>query len=218
MDVRKQATRFRKKYKLKAINSATLCDVLSRQGYTVIEFNGTAETEDVRNLIDALEIHDQISHSRCFTYKSDKYRIIFVHEDLNEEERTIALIHEEGHIWHGHMHTGNILGEDIVQEYEANEFAHYLLKDKTGSRKRTKLIIACMAAIVLLGSAFGVLMKQSHDEAVYADNLYRTETGEKYHLRDCMYIKDKTNVYLLTLKEFESGEYEPCGACLPEGD
>ena len=75
-----------------------------------------------------------------------------------------------------------------------------------------------MAAIVLLGSAFGVLMKQSHDEAVYADNLYRTETGEKYHLRDCMYIKDKTNVYLLTLKEFESGEYEPCGACLPEGD
>lgn len=218
MNGRKQTAEFRRKYKLKTINSAILCDALSEQGYTVVEFNGAVETENAQNLIDALEIRDQISHSRCFTYQSDKYRLVWIHEDLNEEERTIALAHEEGHILNGHLHTGSILGEDIVQEYEANEFAHYLLNDKSGSRKRIKLIIICTIAVVVLGSGLGLFMRQSHDAAVYTDNLYRTETGGKYHLRDCMYIKDKTDVYQLTLEEFESGEYEPCGACLPEGD
>ncbi len=58
--------------------------------------------------------------------------------------------------------------------------------------------------------------KLRHDKAVYTDNLYRTASGTKYHLRDCMYIKDKTDVYRLTREEFESGYYEPCGACVPD--
>ena len=30
------------------------------------------------------------------------------------------------------------------------------------------------------------------------------------------YIKDKKDVYRLTKEEFESGNYEPCQACLPD--
>lgn len=44
--------------------------------------------------------------------------------------------------------------------------------------------------------------------AIYTDNLFRTETGAKYHVKDHMYIK--TDEYRLTKEEFDSGEFEPC--------
>ena len=216
MTAGKQARAFKKKYQLKAINSAVLCETLEKQGYTVVEFNAIENPTDVAALIEALNLQEQIIVSKCFTYQNDKYRIVFLHEDLNDEERTIVLAHEEGHIWNDHMSADSILGKDIIQEYGANEFAHYLLKDKTGKNKRTKLIAAICALVILAGAGTGIAIKQNYDKAVYTENLYRTETGGKYHVRDCMYIKDKTDVYRLTQEEFDSGEYEPCEACMPD--
>lgn len=218
MNAKKTVLEFKRKYNLKIIHSAILWDVLTTQGYTLIEYNSIDNKEDVSSLVDALQLQDQITCSKCFTYQNNKYRIIFVHEDLNEEERAIVLAHEAGHIWNGHMCTNNILGVDIVQEYEANEFAHYLLMDKTGKSKKRKVIVLVCALILTLCAGTGLCLKQNYDKAVFTDNLYRTETGDKYHVRDCMYIKDKTNVYRLTREEFDSGEYEPCGACKPNGN
>lgn len=213
MNQKRKATEFKRKYSLKTINSADLWEVLTAQGYTLVEFNNIENKENVTSLIGALQLEDQIARSKCFTYQNDKYRIVFIHEDLNDEERTIVLAHEEGHIWNGHLSANNVLGTDVIQEYEANEFAHHLLKDKTGKKKRTKVTMVILTLILLLTVGTGMFLKQNHDKEVYTDDLYRTETGGKYHVRDCMYIKDKTNVYRLTQEEFDSGEYEPCGAC-----
>ena len=62
----------------------------------------------------------------------------------------------------------------------------------------------------------GFYFKQKSDEAIYTEDLYRTESGTKYHIKDCIYIKDRKDVFRLTKKEFESGEYEPCEACMPD--
>lgn len=215
MNQKRKAAEFKRKYSLKTINSANLWEALTAQGYTLVEFNSIENKENVASLIGALQLEDQIARSKCFTYQNDKYRIVFIHEDLNDEERTVVLAHEEGHIWNGHMSSNNVLGTDVVQEYEANEFSHYLLKDKTGKKKRIKVTGVILTLILLLAVGTGMFLKQNHDKAVYTDDLYRTETGGKYHVRDCMYIKDKTNVYRLTQEEFDSGEYEPCGACKP---
>ena len=43
----------------------------------------------------------------------------------------------------------------------------------------------------------------------------RRMQGNKYHEKDCIFVKDKTNVHRMTEEEFESGEYEPCRICLP---
>ena len=215
MNEKRKAAEFKRKYKLKTINSAVLWETLAIQGYTLVEFNSIENKENVASLIEALQLKDQIAHSKCFAYRNDKYRIIFIHEELNDEERTIVLAHEEGHIWNGHLSSNNVLGTDVVQEHEANEFALYLLRDKTGKKKRTKITAVICTIIMLLAVGTGIILQQKHNKAVYTDNLYRTETGGKYHIRDCMYIKDKTNVYRLTQAEFDSGEYEPCGACKP---
>ena len=216
MNYKKQATEFKRKYKLKTITSKSLCGALNEQGYTVIEFNGIADSEDVTALRDALGIGKWMSQSRCFTYRDDKFRLVFIHEDLTEEERILALAHEEGHIWNDHLVRDSILGNDVVQEHQANEFAHYLIKDRNGKRRRTYIALILCAALIVAGVSIGIFIKNKHDEAVYIEDLYRTETGSKYHLRNCMYLKDKTDVYRLTKEEFYSGEYEPCEACKPD--
>lgn len=215
MNELKQVRVFKKKYKIKRVNSSALLDTLKKQGFTLVFFNGVDDTEDVSSLVALLDLGEQIHCSKCFTYQDDKQRIVFINEGLSEEERTIVLAHEEGHIFSGHMTKNNVFGEDVLQEHQANQFAHYLLKDKDGNIRKRKLIIGICIVLIILISGTTFFLKRQHDDAVYTENLYRTETGSKYHVRDCMYIKDKTDVYKLTKEEFDSGEYEPCGACKP---
>lgn len=215
MTNKKNVAEFRRKYRLKVVSSASLREILVTQGYTVVEFNGIDEKEEVASLIDALHLQDYISHSRGFAYQNDKYRIIFIHEDLNEEERCIVLAHEEGHIWNGHMVQNSVFGTDVVQEYEANEFAHHLLHDRNGNKKRIKILSILCGLIIAVAISTGVVLKEKQNAMIYTENLYRTDTGEKYHLKNCMYIRDKKNIHRLTKEEFDSEEYEPCGACLP---
>lgn len=142
--------------------------------------------------------------------------MVFIHEDLTEEERQITLAHEEGHIWNDHLIQAGILGNDVIQEYQANEFAHFLLKDKTGKQKWRRIVTILVIFMLLIGTGIGIYIRNQHDKAVYTEDLYRTETGKKYHLRNCMYIKGKKDVYRLTREEFYSRVYEPCEACKPD--
>lgn len=216
MSARRQVSDFKKKYGLKIVNSATLTDVLKEQGYVIIEFNGVSEKPNVAELVDALQIQDQISHSRGFTYQDDKYRLIFIHEDLTEEERVMVLAHEQGHIWNQHLHKDSPIGADVIHEHEANEFVHYLLVDRFGRKKRTTLIAGICITVALLLGVISIAAKTARDKAIYTEDLYRTETGTKYHIRDCIYIRDRTDVFRLTQEEFDSGKYEPCSACMPD--
>lgn len=215
MRAKKQVREFKRKYGLYEINSACLCDVLSAQGYAVVEFNGVSDSVDVNSLVVALNLEDQVSHSKCFTYRSAKYRIVFIHEDLNEEERTIALAHEEGHIINKHLTQDCVFGDDVVQEHEANEFSHYLLDNALGRKSKTALIASFCAVIMIAGIIVVGIVNRCRNMINYTDDLFRTETGTKYHIRNCMYIRDKSNVYRLSIEEYESGEYTPCKACLP---
>lgn len=216
MDAKKQAALFRKKFGLKTINSATLNTALKEQGYTIIEYNGISDKSAVAELIDALQLREMVSQSRCFTYQDNNYRLIFLHEDLNNEERTIVLAHEAGHIWYRHMNQGNVIGTDVKQEYEANEFAHYLLLSKTQNGGKHFLIVASCIALAVICVFVILLLKQGHDKAIYTEDFYRVSDGKRYHLRDCTYIKDRKDVSRLTWEEYESGEYEPCSVCKPE--
>ena len=43
-----------------------------------------------------------------------------------------------------------------------------------------------------------------------------TARGEKYHQKDCVFVKGKSTVHRLTQEEVESGIFAPCQICLPE--
>lgn len=206
---------YRRKYKISSVTSEVLRTALEEQGYTIIEFNGVDDNENVRILKDLLGLAPYMEQSRGFTYRDKKYRLVFVNEALNEEERQIVLAHEQGHIWNDHMEKDYIFGNDVVQEYEANEFVHYLMKYKKGKMRGKWMGCALAGILICIALVSGILLYRNREQVVYTDLFYVAGSGTKYHQKGCMYIRDRKDVRRLTEEEFISGKYEPCDICLP---
>ena len=220
-NIKKLAKTFIKKYKLTAIDYCSLKNVAINMGYTIIEFNRLFNEKDIETVIQNLDLSENTLKSRGFTYVSAEYRLIFINEDLNNEEKILILSHEIGHIVCEHFSTVPIIGNDVKDEYEANEFSHYLLK-QSGFRKikntlavHRKVFIASVVILCLIiGSLTAYLIIRNRN--VYEDNLYITSTGACYHKKECIFVKNKTNIKKLTKEEFDSGTYSPCDMCLPD--
>lgn len=56
MNYKKQATDFKRKHNVTKVTSSNLCTALNEQGYTVIEFNGIVDNDDVAALRDTLGV------------------------------------------------------------------------------------------------------------------------------------------------------------------
>lgn len=221
-EIKKKAKSFLKEYNLQNVTLENLRSAIQKQGYTIIGYNNIFNDENVAALINALGLEDFCERAKGFTYADTKRRLVFLHEDLSYGEKLMVLAHEEGHIYCNHLTSIPILGRDVVEEHEANEFAHYLLHQ--GWRQRIYLFIqahrsgAITAAIVivLVLSVFLVYCDVGNEQRYYGD-FYITSTGSKYHQKDCIFIKHKDNVERLTVEQFETGEYKPCDICLPHG-
>lgn len=213
-------TEFIKENKLTEVNYTSLKKAVSSLGYTVIEFSNIANDTDVETVIQNLNLGQIAMQSKGFTYADKNYRLVFINEGLSNGEKLLVLAHETGHIVCEHFSVAPIIGKDVKDEYEANEFCHYLLKKrpfknikKFATRHRKGLI----AGAVVLFAAFIVLnvYKSIKEEDKYVDGYYITTTGDCYHEENCIFIKNKTNVSKLTKKDFEEGTYNPCNICLP---
>ncbi len=190
-------------------------------GFVVVEFSNILNDSDVQNVIDNLKLNKVVSESRAFTYADDKFRIIFINEDLGEKEKITVLTHELGHIICNHFGSKAIIGNDVKEEYEANEFVHYVLnrgffqKVKSKIKAHKKLAVSVIAVIMVLaigGIVCGYVCKQQS----YYGEYYITTSGDRYHKKDCIFVKNKTDAERLTKEDFESGKYKPCNTCLPD--
>lgn len=219
-EIQKKAKEFKKSFGLLDCNFNCLKSATEKQGYTVIEYNHIFNEEDVQSLIEALKLTDNILRSKGFTYADSNYRLVFVHEDLSEQEKTMVLAHENGHIFLEHLSSVPIIGKDVKEEYEANEFAHFLLNKSQKEKifniiktyKKTAVCILLTFVMLLIGVG---LIKWINREQQYYGEYYITSSGNKYHEKECIFVKDKINVHRLTEEQFESGDYEPCQMCLP---
>lgn len=216
----KQAAKaFRKKYRILNPSLDEIKKIIRTQGYSIVEFNAIFNDEDVALIIENLGLDNLVSEKKGFTYVDSKNRLVFVHEDLSEDEKRSVLFHEEGHIFCGHIEENTYLGRDIQQEVEANEFAYCLQYPKKTDKcvffvKKNKVWLSIISVILVVSLiSFAWFMREKE---LYGDYVI-TDTGNKYHQSDCIHIKNKTNTHRLTVEQFESGEYEPCGTCLPQG-
>lgn len=214
------ANKFIKEFNVSEITLDKLYEILSNQGYTVVHFNSMYNENDVDNLITLLNLSSFIKERKGFTYADANHRIVFINEDLSEQEKLLVLLHEEGHIYSGHLSEQNVIGRDVIQEFEANEFVHYILNKTvvqkfqlalSKHRKAVTIISICLAIVIVGCVATKCIIKQQS----YYGEYYITQTGDKYHEKECIFVKNKDNVERLTKTQFESGDYEPCGTCLP---
>lgn len=215
--VAEAAGEYLRKYIKGKISSKQIISALEKQGFITVYYNSVSNSEDVDSLSNMLGVSEYIRSSKGFTYTDSNNRIVFVNEDLCEEEKVYVLLHEQGHILFRHFSEGSVIGNDVVQEYEANEFVHYILNPALKVwvrryRKQLILTIAALAFAVIIIVFSGIVIQQK----TYYDDFYITETGHKYHQENCIFVKNKNNVRRITKEEFESGEYEPCEICLPE--
>jgi hypothetical protein len=72
------------------------------------------------------------------------------------------------------------------------------------------MIIAIALAVIIPITVSGIQSRSYYGE------YYVSKSGTKYHEKDCMTIKGRSNVRRLTEKDYYSGDYEPCHVCLPE--
>lgn len=219
-NIKKTVQLFRNEFGVSNVTLENLRSVIKKQGYTIIEYNNIFNSENVAALIRALDLGQLCERSKGFTYADSKYRLVFLHEDLSEKEKLMVLAHEEGHIYCNHLSSAPIIGRDVVEEHEANEFAHYLLHQGTKQKilhflaQRRKMVAVSAIIIVLLIGGCVIYNAMNHAQNDYGD-FYITSTGNKYHKADCIFIKGKTTTHRMTEEEFESGKYEPCRICLP---
>lgn len=219
--IKREVNQFVKKHDLRQITYAGLKHAAEDMGYTVIEFNSSYNENNVQTVINNLNLQDAVIRSKGFTYIDNKYRLIFVNECLNGEEKQLVLSHEIGHILRGHFRADSIIGKDVHDEFEANEFSHYLLKQDLGRKIRCsiyrhqKTVVLMTVIIAIAAISFGIVMIVRENQSYYGE-YYVTETGNKYHKRDCIFIKNKKNIKRLSKEEFISGKYKRCNMCLPE--
>lgn len=222
-NVKKNANRFIRKHKLTNINYSKLKNTVCNMGYTVIEFSRDCNDKDVATVIENLNLYEAISVSMGFTYVSKDYRLVFVNENLNEEEKLLVLSHEVGHIVCEHFSTASIIGNDVRDEYEANEFSHYILNrgfvgkvfDYVLIYRKISVIALIMLCVLTI---FACVCVNKQEDSKYKDDLYITSSGEHYHIKECIYIRNKTNVKRLTKEAYKSGDYTPCSVCLPDNE
>ena len=220
-DVRYKAKNLLLKYGIWKITLDNLVFIIEQQGFEIIEYSQRDRTDSVWTLLQTLNLIPYAESGKAFAYKCGKIKLLFVCEEMTADEKLYALAHEEGHIAFRHMCNGACGGNVVEEEYVANEFAHYLLNPPLclkavvtiKSHKKQSIWIAVIALVLAIAIPVTINIIQSQS---YYGEYYVTENGTKYHEKDCMTIKDSSNVRLLSEKDYYSGDSEPCHVCLPE--
>lgn len=214
-EINRVVREFRKEFGIKNVSGYSLKKAASDMGYTVIYFNNVLNDKNVTELIEALGLSLISERSKGFTYTDDNYRLIFIHEELADKEAAVVLAHELGHIRCGHLKKGACIGSDVSEEFEANEFAHYLLTPGVSEKIKkfisgNKKTVAAVLVILVVAAAGFFTVKTVNAKTHY----YITETGFKYHKKDCVFVKNKDNVTCVSKQFLEDGNYTPCEMCL----
>lgn len=206
-------------YKVSKINLDNLIYIIEDQGFEIIEFEA-GEKIFSNSMLKDLNLTGYAQVGKAFTYQQGSAKFVFVCEDMSAKEKLYALAHEVGHIFCLHLRDGN-MDYSVHEEYEANEFAHHLLHPNIIANikrwiveHKKGVIIGALIALVIIILTFVVASVIKSNS--YYGEYYITETGEKYHKKDCIFIKDKRRVERLTESDYHSGEYDPCQICLPK--
>lgn len=220
--------RKRKQYKKLALDD--LHKIIEDKGFKIIEYRKYNYSEELRLLINRLNIEKQIQEKDSFYYKSDNLKFIFINEDASDEDKLILLSHEIAHIFDERISEPETIYTNAQMENYANEFSHYLNTPsfplKVFSFLLKKPLLFILALIIVITSFTGVIAFNSHhvlnQKSFPTVNLnssspnmyYVTSTGTKYHKSFCKHVKYKTNIQTFSYNEAISEGYLPCLDCI----
>ena len=213
----KAARNLLRRYQISKPSLENLCGAVTEQGYEIIDFNTQDESMSV--LVKELALTPDILNQNAFVYQNNGVRLLFVKDNLTPQEKLYVIAHELGHIVLGHLQNGD--RASVTEEYEADEFMHYLLHPRATTSisvaiLRHRLLVGILTGAIMVGAIAGGIIGYISAQKAYTGDYYITPNGQKYHRANCSVIVNHANARRMTTEEYESGEYEPCKLCVPE--
>lgn len=218
--IKKRVRDFKREYCVRELTLTAIKSIFEEQGFTLIYYNPIVNNDNVNIIVENLGLKDLIKSTNGFIYTDINHRLVFVNEKLSYSEKMVVLLHEEGHYYLGHTIQNAIVGQNVIEEYEANEFVHYLLTKKLFTKFKLYVmrykIYFIVGLLAILCSIVAIrIVNYQHDQKLYKGTFYITMSGDKYHLKQCVTIQGH-EIRRLTKEEFSSGDYTPCKICLPD--
>ncbi len=204
----KSAQKFIKRYRLK--KNYTYDDlkmIAGKQGCSVYEWNpDSPKDEDYLRRADCWNIAQTNDGFSC---RVSDTKISFIKKTLIEQEKKILLLHENIHVFYGHVNQNKSLS--VTQEKRTTDTHHMI--DIILSYKKY-IVLFVVINIILVSIICGTILSP-RTQAVLSNGVYITPTGHHYHRETCQYGEEYINSFLIDRQTAEE-HYLPCDLCNPE--
>lgn len=209
----------------KALGSAEfLSSVAEKESYCVYWYD-----DENDRLIRALNAESFCRTNIAFSVCQKDMRCIFIKSDVPDKAAAKLLLHELAHIRLHHLDKCETTAS--ASENDADVFVNYVRARVSGNTRQTRRMIAvimvCLAVTAIVYAVHSWDTSSSeyseYNIAVPVVNevdidvtetsiVYITDTGDKYHERDCYHLKGR-HITALDIDIAESMGKEPCKDC-----
>lgn len=125
-NIKKLVKKTFERYNVSIINARTVKDIIDSRGYRVIRYNPTDLSESTRRLLQILNLLDYACFNDSFTYSDSLRKIVFIRQDISDDDYLYLLIFELGRILTYTEKTDNLIGITAVEKAYASEFAYHV--------------------------------------------------------------------------------------------
>jgi len=153
-----KAWEFLEKYDVSKMDEGNLINALFDQGYTVVEFDRSFSGINVKRMLDHLGMVEKAASSACFTYSDKNYKLIFLSDELSDEDKLRSLACEQWYILNEYFANNPQKTAGSSDEKDAQAFAGHILSPSGTYRflhfmkRNTYKIVLTVAAILFVAA------------------------------------------------------------------
>lgn len=146
----KQVKKFIKEFNITSenLNIKTLEEIIKNQGYEIYDFG--ADEEKVNAILKKLNLEEVSKSKNAFTYSSNTIKAVFINKNVGITERTELLLHEEIHIYLGHLNNTTLENEEEVLRFSTELKKQLKLNNLTALISIFTIFAIIVVVIVIL--------------------------------------------------------------------
>lgn len=214
----KQVKKFIKEFNIstETLTIKRLEEIISSQGYKIYTFGN--DEKKVNQALKKLHLEEVSKNKNAFTYSSNDIKAVFINKSVTSQERLNLLLHEEIHIFLGHLNNTTLEDEEEVLKFSIELKRQLRLNNLTALLSIFTIVVVVIVILMTTNTTNkknAIEPITTHIETtVTEEQVYITKNGGKYHKKNCYTIKNHEVIEIS--KEQAEQLYKPCKICYPE--